>query len=235
MARGTTLVRLIDMLRAEIKASLNPAHNRQVRDVHVQALQQAQIELWEDYQWPFLNITRTLQLTAGTYQYSLPADVGLDAIQGIEVRWGGVWVPLVEGIGAEQESSYDSALDERSWPVERWKIAEGNMIEVWPCPSDTGTSSDLEGYLRFHAKQQLGRLVDDSDTTTLDDRLIMLLAAMSFATDKEYQKADGKFKARLAHVRGNMAPRQPFRMFGDQRTTRELRGPPRVHYRVNET
>lgn len=235
MARGTNLVRLIDMLRAEVKASLNPAHNRQAHDPHVHHLQQAQQDLWEDYEWPFLDINRDVQLLSGTYLYDPPTDLGLEGIRCVEVRWGGVWVPLQRGIGPEQYSLYDSALGEQSWPVERWRISEGDQIEVWPSPSDTGTVSDTEGYLRFTGKKKLDVLVDDDDRCTLDDRLIVLLAATNLVKGEDLQRITDRFKTRLLRVRGDTANNKGFRLYGNQSTTRELRGPPRVHYRVNET
>lgn len=235
MARGTTLVRLLDMLRAETRASLNSAHNRQMRDVQVAQLQQAQSDLWEDYDWPFLNIHRLLRLTAGTYLYDRPDDIELDAIQQIELRYGGVWVPVHRGIGGLEYSSYDSLLDERSWPIEKWDISEGEQIEVWPRPSDSGTSSDYEGYLKIYAKKPLSPLVDDDDRTTLDDRLIVLYAAMHLNSGEELKKTSDKFKKRLADMRQNMANNEPVKLFGSEPKGRELKGPPRVHYRVNET
>lgn len=232
MARGTTLIKLLDMLRAEIKVSLNPAHNQQVRDEHVNALQQAQNEVWEDFDWPTLRIERQQALFAGQRLYSPPADIGIDRIEKVEVRWGGSWMELPEGIGAQEYSLWDSALDERSWPIARWRIYEGEQIEVWPIPADAGTASDLEGYLRVTGIKKLGRLVDDSDTADLDDRLIVLRASLRYFKPEDRKLTLDAYNKRFMTLRGNYAPRKSFQLFGSSpRNERPLRGPARVHYR----
>ena len=65
MSRGTTLVKLLDDLRAECRISLNPAHNRQQRDVQVKMLQRKQEWLWNDFAWPHLRVERFIDLQAG--------------------------------------------------------------------------------------------------------------------------------------------------------------------------
>jgi hypothetical protein len=235
MARGTTLTRMLEMLRAETRASLNPAHNAQMRDEQVIALQEAQKELWEDYEWPFLRVERTEQLLTGTRFYDPPTDMNIDRIEKIEVRWGGQWLELVEGIGADQLSTWDSELDEQSWPVERWRIYEDEQIEVWPVPSDSGTLSDLEGYLKFTGIRNLRPLTDQAHVCDLDDRLIVLKAAIRYVKATEQRIVLENFRTRLGQLRANYSPRRNFRMFGKQEAGRALRGPPRVHYRVNET
>lgn len=236
MARGTTLIKLLDMLRAEIKASLNPAHNQQVRDEHVNALQQAQREIWEDYDWPLLRVERQQALVAGQRIYAPPSDIDIDHITRVEVRWGGSWLALPEGIGAEEYSLWDSALDERSWPVARWRIYEGEQIEVWPVPADAGQASDLEGYLRITGKKKLSRLVDDDDTADLDDRLIVLRASLRYLKQDDRKLALDAYNKRFANLKANYAPRQSFQLFGQApRNERPLRGPARVHYRDRET
>jgi hypothetical protein len=241
MSRGTTLVKLLDMLRLEIKASVNPAHNAQVRDMQVNALQQAQKDLWEDFAWPHLRVERTIKLLTGKRFYDLasgtPSDLPIDRIEDVFVKWNEEWCPLENGIGATQYAHYDSQQGEQTWPVERWRIYEDEQIEVWPMPDQDGTESTQEGYLKFIGIRNLRPLVDDDDRCDLDDRLIIMRAAIShFLTGERLNLTTSAYQQRLLNLRGAMTISKPFRLYGSQAPdTRQLRGPPRVHYRVNET
>lgn len=235
--RGASLTSLLDQLRAATRRSLNPAHNNQTRDTDVLLLRAKQEELWEAYPWPHLEVDRYLQLQTGQRYYGPPAaDLRIDRVLAIEVKYGGVWTPLHYGIGAAQFSTWDSQLDERSWPVERWQIAEDEEIEVWPIPGDTGTIADYEGYLKVRGIKNLSQLVDDADTADLDDKLLVWSVAaeqLASAEDKAAQAMFDKAAARLRKVTGNLTPRRTFKLFGGQSTSaRQLRGPPRVYYRT---
>ena len=62
MARGTTLLRLLDLYRAECRLSLNPAHNSGARDTQVSHIQRVQNWLWSDFDWPILLVERFLEI-----------------------------------------------------------------------------------------------------------------------------------------------------------------------------
>lgn len=251
MARGATLLKLLDDLRAEAGLSLNPSHNAQARDVQVLKLRRTQERLWEDTAWPHLKVDRFIKLQAGQRYYDpkatleravagalVPAAVGLDIdrIESIEVRWGDQWIPLMPGIDGKHYSVWDSDLDERSWPVERWAISEGEMLEMWPLPAANADDATLDGFLKLRGTRRLNRLVDDGDRADLDDRLITLYAAAELVTDqKQAQRLLAMAAARLRTLLGNMTPAKTFRLFGEQQSVRELKGPPRVHYRDRET
>ena len=114
MSRGTTLVKLLDDLRAECRISLNPAHNRQQRDVQVKMLQRKQEWLWNDFAWPHLRVERFIDLQAGQRYYDMPDDLDLERISKIEARQDSVYLPLEWGIGAHQYALYDSELGVRA-------------------------------------------------------------------------------------------------------------------------
>ncbi len=233
MARGKTLLSLLDDFRAECKLSLNPAHNAQVRDSQVKQLVHTQEWLWEDFAWPHLRVERTFALAAGQRYYSVPEDLDISRIVKIEVKFGGRWLPLTVGVGAEQYSLYDSDIDERSWPIERWRIAEDEQIEFWPIGTDNGNAADLEGYIKITGIRYLRPLVEEADVADLDNRLITLYAAASAITDtKEAQKKLNQANKLYARIRSGLMPRRKFRMFGKQDDRRKLRGPPTVYYRV---
>lgn len=236
MARNKTLGGLLDAFRAECRLSSNPAHNNQVREQQINLLRRTQERLWDDFDWPHLRVERFIDVQAGQRYYDTPDDVAIDRIEKLEVRYGDEWLPLTPGVEALQYAMWDSDIDERSWPVERWDIYEGEQVELWPVPSLTRTAPALEGRIRVTGIRNLRPLVADSDRADLDDRLIVLYAA------GEHLAADGARDAQLklqqaqqrySALKGNLTPVRRFRMYGATRPeNRPLRGPPRVHYRT---
>lgn len=215
MARGSTLVKLLDDLRAELRTSLNPAHNSSVRDKQVKFLQSTQEWLWEDFTWPHLRTHRNYQLQAGQYLYDISSDFDIDRIEKIEVKDGGVWRLVLPGIDAGHYANHDTELDQRSWPVRRWRIAENEQIEVWPIPDTNGTAADLEGYFKITGIRRLRALVEDTDRCDLDAQLIYLYAAAKSDPESRHGKfALNLANKRLAKLKGNLTPRRQFKMFG---------------------
>lgn len=217
MARGTTLIKLLDDLRVETRASTNPAHNNQVRDSQVRLLQRTQDWLWGDHDWPHLFVSRKYPLEAGKRYYDFTHDFDIERISYIEVKTDGAWRKLVKGIGPQQFVAYDSDLDQRSYPPYRFEIAENDKIEIHPISDQDGTAADLEGYLRVWGIRKLRPLVADGDRADLDDSLIVLFAAAEQLGGKGAK--DGSIKTSLAQKRysrlkGQQNKREGFRMFG---------------------
>lgn len=226
MARGTTLEKLLDLLRAECRLSLNPAHNNQVRDTQVKSLQRTQEWLWEDFDWPVLRVERFLPLQDGQRYYDAPEDMPVDRVQKIEVRHDQVYCPLSAGIDAPHYAAYDSELDQRNWPPQRWKIAEGEQIEVWPIPNTDYDAVTLEGRMKLTGIKNLAPLVADSDRADIDDRLIVLFAAAEYLAATGAKDASlkiDKANKRYAKLRGNQSPRRKFSMFGIGQSSRGRR------------
>lgn len=235
MARGTSLVKLLDMLRSEARLSLNPAHNKQTRDQHVMLLQRQQQWLYDNNDWPHLAIERPTNLAAGQRYYAPPADIQIDRISHIEIRWGGDWLPMGTGIGRCEYSAFDSDIDERSWPVQKWAVYENDQIEVWPIPSDDADATTLEGQLKVYGTRKLRPLVADTDTADLDDWLIVLSAAAEILAASGAKDAQAKLQraeSRRKELLGANNPTRTFRMFGKTETTWRPRPPPQIHTRV---
>ena len=235
MARNKTLLSLLQDYRAEIGASGNPAHNSSVRDTHVRALQRTQEWLWEEIDWPHLKVEREFLVQAGQRYYDVPDDMIVDRVQHISVRWGEQWVPLCFGIENEHMSTWDSDLDERSWPVERWDLYEEEQIELWPLPADNGDAATLEGMLKIEGTRNLRPLVADDDRADLDDRLIVLFAAaneLAAQGSKKTQLVLQQAQRRLQQLRGNASKMDRFKLGMAKPKGRGLKGPPRVHYRI---
>lgn len=215
MARGVTLVKLLDDLRTELHLSLNPAHNNQVRDKQVGFLRSTQEWLWEDFTWPHLRVERNYMLQAGQRFYDVGADFDIDRIEKITVRDGGRLLPVLPGIDESHYASWDSELGQRAWPVRRWKIAENEQVEVWPVPDQNGVPATLEGYLKVTGIRKLRPLVADNDRCDLDAQLIYLYAAAKSSPDTQQGKyALNLANRRLARLKGNLTPRRQFKMFG---------------------
>lgn len=215
MARGVTLVKLLDKMRAELHASLNPAHNNQVRDKQVAFLQSTQDWLWADFTWPHLRAFRNYKLQAGEYLYDASNDFDIDRIEKIEVKFGGRWCPLDPGIGAEHYLAHDTELGQRASPARRWRIAENEQIEVWPIPDTNGDPTTLEGHIKVTGIRKLRPLVADADRCDLDDQLIYLYAAAKADPASQHGKfALNLANKRLAKLKGNLTPRRQFKMFG---------------------
>ena len=217
MARGTTLVKLLDKLRVAARLSLNPAHNAQNRAAQVAMLQAEQDRLWSDCDWPHLRVERQVQLQAGQRYYDTPADIKIDKIERIELFTDGEWCKLATGIDGCHYSAHNSDLDERSWPPRRWKLHEDEDIEIWPISDTNGDPTTLEGTLKFIGIRSLNPLVDDSDRADLDDdMLVNFVAAEMLAASgaKDARLKLDKANTIYTRLKGNITPRQKIRMFG---------------------
>ena len=248
MARNRTLLSLLQDYRIEVGASANPAHNSNVREAQVQALQKVQDRLWRQHDWPFLRVRRFIDLQAGQRYYdsrgakhedgTAASDLGIERLQTIEVRWGDEWVPLEPSIGRPQYAMWDSDTGERSWPVERWQIFEDEQFEVWPIPASNATPATLDGRLRLTGIRDLRPLVADDDRADLDDDLIVkwgALKSLSRSGSKDAQVVLDEAKQIEASLTAGFTKTKVFSLAGrDTSTGRHPRGPARVHYRTNE-
>jgi len=226
MARGTTLVRLLDMLRVTAGLSLNPAHNDNDRPAQVHMLQMEQERLWADFDWPHLRIERQIPIQAGQRYYDTPEEIHVDRLETIEFFSDGAWRPLDAGIRAEHYVAFNSDLDERSWPTRRWKIHEDEDVELWPISDQNGVEATREGYLKFIGIRNLNPLVDETDRCDLDDQMLVNYVAAAILAKDGSKDAQLKLQAantRYARLRGNMSPRQTFRLFGNDEPKRSGR------------
>lgn len=217
MARGTTLLKLLDKLRYEARLSGNPAHNAQVRDTHVNMLQRTQERLWQDFTWPHLRKEWQVKLQLGQRVYDTPEDLDIDRVEKIEIFRDGGWYELAFGIGGAEYSTWNSDLGEQSWPPQRWRIVPDEQLEIWPVPDQNADDTTREGYLKFTGTRRLRQLVDDGDRADLDDNMLALYCAAEILAASGAK--DAKFKLDQANTlyakqRGGLSPRRTVRMFG---------------------
>lgn len=248
MARGKTLGDCVTSLRTKLRLSLNPAHNVQVRDTHVAMLQQTQEWLWENYSWPHMRAERYLQPQIGQRFYDplgclkidqttgllvAAGDVQIDRIDYIELRFGGrPWLPVNPGITAELFNQFDSDAGERSWPIARWQIAEGDNVEFWPVPDQNGDTTTLDNMIRFVGTRNLASFVEEDDRADLDDQALVYFTAAELASKDEAAKHLAKAQQRMRDIRANASPRRRVKLFSKNRPHSLLRGMPTVYYRT---
>lgn len=236
MARGKTLLKLLQDLRAEIRASGNAAHNASAREGQVVLLNRVQEDLYDRHDWPLLRVERTIDVQAGQRYYDTPDDINLDRLECIEVRYGQQWCKLDYGIDSSHYSTWDSDLDERSWPVERWMIYENEQIELWPVPAANADPVSLDGRLKLFGIKKLPAMVADDDIAVLDDRLIVLYAAAETLAASGAKDAVAKLNMAQQRERmlvGNMSKIKTFSLSGrGDDSGWKPKGPPRVAYRV---
>jgi hypothetical protein len=207
--------------------SSSSALNVQDRDRQIQIIQREQQRLWEDFDWPHLRVERFFPLQAGQRYYDLAAclneegtvkgDLDIDRVYRVDVKFGGAWLPVHEGITQGDMFMYDSALDQRATPVCKWRLSEDEQIEVWPIPDTSATAADQEGYLRVTGIRKLRTFVDDSDRADLDDTLLSLYAAGAILVDQNSKSAQIKLEAAQKHyarLRGSLSKSRGFQMFG---------------------
>lgn len=244
MARNATLEKILTDTRAEARLSLDAAHNVQARDMQINLIQREQQRLWEDFAWPHLRVHRFIPLDAGQRYYdplaalteagATPAQqITIDRIEKIEVKSDSQWLVLSPGIDASCYAAHDSALDQRAWPPRRWKISEGDQIEIWPIP-DTDASTGQEGYLRLTGIRSLRPLVAESDRADLDDRLLALYAAGALLAAAGAKDAQLKLEAAARHygrLKGALSQTGSFNMFGAGLRSPEPRRPAISHYK----
>lgn len=187
---------MLTALRAECGHSTNVAHGLNDRESMVYLLNRTQLDLWSDYQWPFLAIDRDVQLANGSRYYPYPADLAFEDINQVWLLNGTVICTLDYGISPSQYLDYNSDADARSWPPRRWSHnADTGSFEVWPIPD----SSAPQGKLRLRGTKHPAPLVNDSDVATLPWRIIVLTAAAEVLA-KEEDPASGVKAKRAAEL-----------------------------------
>jgi hypothetical protein len=195
MARGTQLQELVAMLRAETGRSQNVAVGVSELDNLKTQLRTRQEILYDEYDWPFLTVERSVTLSAGQRYYDFPSDLNYDRLNCVKFKYGGEFVDVERGIDFDDYSVYDSNQDERSSPVVKWDVrntGSGEQLEIWPIPNAAGS-------IHFFGTKSLAPLVQDDDRVDLDDILIVFFVAAEILARQK--SPDAKNKLDLANSR----------------------------------
>jgi len=201
MARNVSLGVLIDDLRAEAGHSLQANLGVQMREVLIKVLQRQQRRLWEDYDWTFLRVERDIAVAAGQRYYGFPVDLNLERLEKVEFKYGDRWIPVEYGIGRREYDTHDSDRGVRAFPIERWKEADNDQFELWPIPSQNGSTATSSNILRFTGIRKLRPLVAESDVADLDDTLLVLYSAAEILAREK--SADANVKLQMAEKHYN--------------------------------
>ena len=202
MARGTQLTELIAQLRAETGRSQKVSVGVDEVENLKSMLRRVQETLYDDYEWPHLNVQRDINLSSGQRYYDLPSDLNFDRIDSIKLKYNNIYTCLERGIEFDDYSIFDSNNDERSSPTLKWDIrytTSTEQLEFWPIPNRADK-------IFFFGTKALSPLVDETDRADLDDRVIVLFAAAEILARQKSSDANAKLelaKARLITIRRN--------------------------------
>jgi hypothetical protein len=208
MARGVTLDQLVQDVRFEVGDSTSESMNLNTRTQYIHRLQREQERLYDEYDWPFMRVTRDKVTNAGQNEYDFPSDINLERIEKVEFQWGGSWIPLKRGILTTDYTIFDSDADERSDPPQKWDIRDtgsGPQMEIWPMPASTGSATTER--LRITGIKSLGEFTAGADVCDLDGVLITLFAAAGLLAKKDAKDAQyvlGLAAQRLRTLRGRL-------------------------------
>lgn len=214
MARGTSLLELVQMLRNELGRSTSVAVGVDDLPRLKYQINKAYARLVRKYQWPHLSHEPVkISLAAGQRYYDFPATLDYDKISEVRVWWNARPHRATRGISLDDFNSWDSGLDERSSPVLKWdvrRVVGGTVeqIEVWPIPADN------EQEIHFVGVTATPKLVNDSDLCLIDEYVVVLDAAAATATKKEDKQI---FKAEMADLLSDLkadaaATEEPIRL-----------------------
>lgn len=223
MALGTQLSTLVDMLRAEIGASIDRAQGVNHLPALKQTLSRTQERLWFDFDWPFAYIERDEPLQDGQRYYTFDNDIDFNRIVAAHMNYAQIWRGLEYGITPGEYNQSNPELGMKQDPIRRWRHWEGNQFEVWPVPSSSTTR------IRFRAIKRLNPLVQESDRAELDDQLIVLYAAVELLQRAKSEDAASKKAVAdqlYARLKGLGIKQQVFTLGGGLPNDREwnLRG-----------
>lgn len=189
MPRGvTTLETMVSDLRLETRRSSNRSIGQDEYPALKRLLYRTQFFLFWDFDWPFMRVRRDIQMQQDSRYYDLPVDLDFERVTYIRTNGLGDqnWRPVERGISVDNYNLYDSDNGDTASPVERWDIIDagsGDQMEVWPMPDNSDEILRAEGF------KKLGPLFADDDVCTLDDTLIVTLAAAHLMTGEDDKRA----------------------------------------------
>ena len=135
MAATKTLMEMVADLRAELLMSVNPASAQNLLPAHKVILARIQDQLWLDHSWAQLRVDRDVTLAAGQRYYDFPADLDMDRVENVWVKWSNRWHRLVRGIDPDAHyNAQNSDNDIRAEPALRWAPYLESQFEIWPIP-----------------------------------------------------------------------------------------------------
>lgn len=200
---------MLTALRSECGLSTNVAHGLNDRDSMIYLLDRTQLDLWENWDWPFLTIDRDIALGVGVASYAYPADLNFEGITDAWIVGPNQLYRLSYGINPADTVSVSLP----SWPPRHWRHdVDNNAILLWPTPDQSASGNTL----RLRGTKSVSRLINDSDESTLPWRIIVLSAAAEVLAKEQDPSAQTKatraaelirrLKARTVSHKGGITP-----------------------------
>lgn len=242
MARGTQLLKLVEMLREEVNRATSVAVGNDDLPSLKNKLSRTQEVLYDEYDWPFLRqVFPAKQLNAGQRYYDFPVGLNPDRIDdsdstdgpGVVIWYSNFPRPIQRGIGFKEYAIYNSEDDIRQEPALAWDVrwtGTSEQIEIWPIPVSQSAT------IQFKGIRTLRPLIKDSDVCDLDDQLIVLLSAAEILARQGSQSAPAvaaMAKSRLARVKGRSVSASKTYRMGMGEGEKDNRFPIVVHARSN--
>lgn len=170
MARGTRLLELRQMLKAELRLAPQGAGSADLNFNRL--LWHVCDQLATENDWDFL-ITKADVSCSSRYN-TLPTTLNFNRPVKVEAQWLTKWQTLCAGIGAKEYNAVEEG--DAQDPIWRWAYYDSDQFEVWPVPVEPQT-------VRFTGQKKLTAWTDsngnflEAATCELDDLLVVLLAA----------------------------------------------------------
>lgn len=189
MARGTQLLRLVQMVREECGRSSSVGVGVDDLPGIKTKIKRTQELYYNGWDWPHMRqFFDREQFSAGERYYDPSDDVNFERIEEMWVWYSGIAHDITKrkGISFADYSVYDSENDERSEPVQKWDIrwtGSTEQIEFWPIPSTNDQQWQIKGIRNLRA------LTADTDVADLDDNLIALTVAAELLASKDSKAA----------------------------------------------
>lgn len=208
MARGTTLLALLDMLKDEIGRSANAGIGIDDQDALKRHINRSYALAYDDGEWPHLRtVVPRITLNASQRLYDFPTTVDYERVESLTAWMGAAHYPLARGIGAREYAIFDSETSTvTSDPAQRFDIrwsGTAPQIEIWPMPASSDQTLEVIG------TRKITRLVEDEDICLLDDELVVLGAAirlLSRQKSEDAQIAATELRTRMAQMKKRSSP-----------------------------
>lgn len=185
MARGTQLLRLVQMVREECGRSSSVGVGVDDLPGIKTKLQRTQELYYEGWDWPHMRQFFDRESAAAGQRYYDPSDdVNFERIEKLVIWWNGHAHDITarKGITFQDYSFYDPENNERSDPIQKWDIrwtGSREQIEFWPLPASNDQQWQIQGI------RALRQLVSDTHVADLDDHLLALTVAAELLASKD--------------------------------------------------
>src|SRR6266496_155584 len=233
MSRGTTLVNLRALLKAEIRDAQET--NAYADAEYNYSLANKQTDLAFAYDWSFLSRKWDLACATGSRYLSIPtadirgtaATINFERPLLVERLYNTKYQMLEYGITSQQLNWRNSDLGQPLDPIQRWQLvtntsetSNADQIEVWPIPASNQT-------VRFTGQRNVYTLTGDADRADLDDLLIVYHVAADYLMHRDQANATlvlKKANDRLIRLRAGYPTLSDPVVFGHKSTyEREVR------------